>query len=188
MGGGDKCLRPLGGRPILAQVIERARPQVETLVLNANGDPARFASLRPARRAGRGARFRRPARGVLTGLEWAAAHRPGCAWVAELRHRHAVLPCRPRRAAAGRRRRRGCASSPVPPAAGRPIRCSGCGRWRWRASCGARWSRRACAGSTPGPRAIAWPLVEFPVAAVDPFFNANRPEDLAQAERLLADG
>ena len=38
MGGGDKCLRLLGGRPILARVIARAKPQVGPLVLNANGD------------------------------------------------------------------------------------------------------------------------------------------------------
>ena len=43
MGGGDKALRLLGGRPLLDHVIERLRPQVAALVLNANGDPARFA-------------------------------------------------------------------------------------------------------------------------------------------------
>ena len=44
MGGGDKCLLPLGGRPILAHVIARLAPQVDALALNANGDPARFAA------------------------------------------------------------------------------------------------------------------------------------------------
>ena len=44
MGGGDKCLRPLAGQPILAHVIARVRPQVGSLVLNANGDAARFAA------------------------------------------------------------------------------------------------------------------------------------------------
>ncbi len=43
MGGGDKALRALGGETILARVIARARPQVGALVLNANGDPGRFA-------------------------------------------------------------------------------------------------------------------------------------------------
>ena len=43
MGGGDKTLRSLGGIPLLERVIERLRPQVNTLVLNANGDPSRFA-------------------------------------------------------------------------------------------------------------------------------------------------
>ncbi|MBM3565514.1 MAG: molybdenum cofactor guanylyltransferase MobA, partial [Alphaproteobacteria bacterium] len=44
MGGGDKTLRLLGGRPMLARVIERARPQVGELIINANGDPSRFAA------------------------------------------------------------------------------------------------------------------------------------------------
>jgi molybdopterin-guanine dinucleotide biosynthesis protein A len=43
MGGGDKALLLLGGEPLLARVIARLRPQVEEIVLNANGDPARFA-------------------------------------------------------------------------------------------------------------------------------------------------
>ena len=46
MGGGDKALRLLSGVPLLERVIERLRPQVEALVLNANGDPARFAKFR----------------------------------------------------------------------------------------------------------------------------------------------
>jgi len=43
MGGGDKALRILGGIPLLDRVIERLQPQVDAVVLNANGDPARFA-------------------------------------------------------------------------------------------------------------------------------------------------
>ena len=44
MGGGDKPFLPLAGRPVLAHVIERLRPQADRLVINANGDPARFAA------------------------------------------------------------------------------------------------------------------------------------------------
>src|ERR1700741_764511 len=43
LGGGDRGLHLIGGKAILARVIERLRPQVDDLVLNANGDPARFA-------------------------------------------------------------------------------------------------------------------------------------------------
>ena len=46
MGGGDKSLMELGGDTILARVVKRARPQVETLILNANGDPGRFEGFR----------------------------------------------------------------------------------------------------------------------------------------------
>ncbi|HSG56658.1 MAG TPA: NTP transferase domain-containing protein, partial [Paracoccaceae bacterium] len=43
MGGGDKALLEVGGKTLLARVIARLAPQVEGMVLNANGDPARFA-------------------------------------------------------------------------------------------------------------------------------------------------
>ena len=72
MGGGDKCLRQLAGRTLLARIIERARPQVDALVLNANGDPARFAAygLPVAPDVIEG--FAGPLAGVLTGMDWAA--------------------------------------------------------------------------------------------------------------------
>ena len=44
LGGGDKCLLPVAGRPILAHVVERLRPQCAHLLLNANDDPGRFSS------------------------------------------------------------------------------------------------------------------------------------------------
>ena len=44
MGGGDKALRPLAGRPILSHVIDRAHDQAAVLVLNTNSDPALFAA------------------------------------------------------------------------------------------------------------------------------------------------
>ena len=40
MGGGDKCLMPLAGAPMLSHVVGRLRPQVTELILNANGDLA----------------------------------------------------------------------------------------------------------------------------------------------------
>lgn len=43
MGGADKALLALGGRPLMAHVIDRFAPQVETLLVSANGDPARLA-------------------------------------------------------------------------------------------------------------------------------------------------
>ncbi|WP_128254152.1 molybdenum cofactor guanylyltransferase MobA [Falsirhodobacter deserti] len=47
MGGADKALLPLGQRPLLDHVVERLAPQVDTLVLSANGDPARFQGRLP---------------------------------------------------------------------------------------------------------------------------------------------
>ena len=72
MGGGDKCLAPLDGRPLLAHAIDRLAPQVGPLVLNANGDPARFAAFGLPVIADGFPGFAGPLAGVLAGLDWAA--------------------------------------------------------------------------------------------------------------------
>lgn len=73
MGGGDKALLPLAGRPLLAHVIERLRPQVAELALNANGDPARLAGFGLPVVADTVEGFAGPLAGVLAGMRWAAA-------------------------------------------------------------------------------------------------------------------
>ena len=76
MGGGDKPLLPVGGMPMLARVIERLRPQVERLVLNANGDPARFAQYGLPVVADTIEGFAGPLAGILAGMRWSAANLP----------------------------------------------------------------------------------------------------------------
>lgn len=70
MGGSDKALLALGGRPLLAYVIDSLRPQVGALAINANGDPARFSAWSLPVIAdpfpGEG-----PLSGILAGLRWA---------------------------------------------------------------------------------------------------------------------
>ncbi len=72
MGGGDKGLLLLDDRPILAHVIERLRPQVDGLALNANGDPARFAAFGLTVLPDETDDYPGPLAGVLAGLDWAA--------------------------------------------------------------------------------------------------------------------
>ena len=67
MGGGDKGALILGGRTMLDRVIDRLGPQTGGLLLNANGDPARFAEYGLPGHPG-------PLAGVLAGMEWAAEH------------------------------------------------------------------------------------------------------------------
>ncbi|MEM6421842.1 MAG: molybdenum cofactor guanylyltransferase MobA, partial [Pseudomonadota bacterium] len=73
MGGGDKALLPLGGKPILSHVIDRLSPQVGALAVNANGDPARFAALGLPVIADTVGGFAGPLAGILAGMHWAAA-------------------------------------------------------------------------------------------------------------------
>jgi molybdopterin-guanine dinucleotide biosynthesis protein A len=186
MGGGDKCLRPLGGKPILARLIERARPQVAALVLNANGDPARFAAFDLPVAADVVEGFAGPLAGVLTGMDWARAHRPDCPWIATIATDTPFFPpdLVARMVAAVERDGAdlACAAS-----GGRahPV----FGLWPVRLA-----NELRAAMVEEGIRKVdVWTarhaLVEVPFAAdpVDPFFNTNRPEDLAEAERLLRD-
>lgn len=72
MGGGDKTLLHLSGRPLLSRIVATLRPQVDILALNAHGDPKRFAAWDLPVIAdpfpGEG-----PLSGVLAALRWAKA-------------------------------------------------------------------------------------------------------------------
>ena len=76
MGGGDKCLLDLGGRPMLAHVIERLSPQVDRLVINANGEPRRFSAWPLPVVSDTLDGFAGPLAGVLAGMRWSIANAP----------------------------------------------------------------------------------------------------------------
>lgn len=180
MGGGDKGLLALGGRPLLAHVVERARPQVERLVLNVNGDPARFAAFGLEVAPDSVPGFAGPLAGVLAALDWTRARRPAAEFVLSL---PADSPFLPRDLA----RRLAALGAPL-------ARARSGGRAH---PVAALWSvaladdlRRALVED--GVRKIeTWTArhacaeAEWPVEPVDPFFNVNTPDDLAEAERLL---
>lgn len=184
MGGGDKNLRMLGGKPMLARVIERARPQVDALVLNANGDAQRFAAFGLPVIADSITDFAGPLAGVLAGIDWAAKNLPEAELVASFATDAPFFPRDLVRRLAVALEEGGfdlaCAQSngrahPVfglwPVSLREPLREALNGGVRKVD----RWTAR-------------YKLVEVEFAAepVDPFFNANRPEDLAEAERLVA--
>ena len=187
MGGGDKCLRPIGGRAILEHIVERVRPQVMHLVLNANGDPSRFDAFGLPVVGDSVEGFAGPLAGVLSGLEWTRRHAPGCGWLASFPADSPFLPRDLVKRLAGAVERTGadlaCAAS-----GGRshPV----IGLWPVRL---AGDLRRAMVDE--GIRKVdAWTAryrleqVPFPVEPFDPFFNTNRPEDLEAAESLLREG
>ena len=187
MGGGDKALRTLGGETLLAHVIARARPQVRMLALNANGDPKRFSAFALPVIADAVAGFAGPLAGVLTGLEWAHANAPSLDWLASFATDAPFFPrdlvTRLLRAASDEQADLACAAS-----GGRthPV----FGLWPLRLAADLR---RGVAEE--GIRKVEdWTgryrvaVVDFPIRPFDPFFNANRPEDLAEAEQLLATG
>lgn len=72
MGGGDKALLTLAGRPLLLHVLDRIEPQAAGLCLNANGEADRFARFGVPVVADSVEGFVGPLAGVLAGLDWAA--------------------------------------------------------------------------------------------------------------------
>jgi molybdopterin-guanine dinucleotide biosynthesis protein A len=184
MGGGDKALMNLGGETLLARIVSRVRPQVGPLLLNANGDPARFASFGLPVVPDIVEGYAGPLAGVLTGLEWTRAHAPGCAYVASFacdapfvpRDLVAKLSAAMAHAAADM----ACATSggrEHPVFALWPVRL-------------ADDLRRAVVEE--GVRKVdAWTAryrmarSDFPTDPIDPFFNVNAPDDMRAAESLL---
>ena len=81
MGGGDKPMKTIGGRTILDRVIARIAPQCDGLILNANGDPQRFAAFGLSVVADSVEDFPGPLAGILAGLDWISAHRPDVTWM-----------------------------------------------------------------------------------------------------------
>jgi molybdopterin-guanine dinucleotide biosynthesis protein A len=187
MGGGDKGLRLLASRPILDHVIERLRPQLSRLLLNANGDPARFAAYGLPVVGDSPPDFAGPLAGVLAGLEWTAREAPDCPLLLSAPTDAPFLPRDlVRRLWAGRESEG--ADIAMAASGGRTHPVVGL----WPAAL-APALRHALVEE--GLRKVdIWTaryrvaVVDFPIEAVDPFFNANRPEDLAEAERLVALG
>jgi len=186
MGGGDKFLRLLGGRPLLAHVIERIGPQVSALVINANGDPARFAAFGLPVVADSVPDFAGPLAGILAGLDWAAAHRPDCSLIASVPTDSPFLPVDlVPRLLDGMRRADAALACAASDGRSHPV----IGLWpvalrddlrRAVLDEGIRkvdlWTGRHRLATVPFPGTID---------GIDPFFNANRPADLEQAEAYL---
>ena len=184
MGGGDKSLRLLAGKPILDHVLSRARPQVGPLVLNANGDPARFSAYGLPVISDMIKGYAGPLAGILSGMAWAKEHAPECSWLASFATDAPFLP-------------------------DDLVVRLGTGMTKQ----GAEMARAASQGRAH-PVFALWPVglcrelrqavidedmrkvdvwtarykvatVNFSAEPYDPFFNANRPEDFAEAERLM---
>lgn len=189
MGGGDKSLRMLGGRPMLAHAVERLKPQVGHLVINANGDPERFSGFALPVVADPVAGFAGPLAGVLAGFGWTRAHAPGARWIVTAATDTPFFPTDLVErfvAAAGHDEtmialaRSGGKLHPV------------FGLW----PVALTDDLRAFLTEGENRKVLAWvdrhPMVEvefsgFSVAGevLDPFFNANTPEDMAVAEAIL---
>ena len=186
MGGGDKCLRPLAGETLLARVIARAAPQVGPLILNANGAPERFAAYDLPVVADVVEGHAGPLAGILTALDWAADHAPDCPLVASFA---TDAPFLPRDLVETMADARDLAGADLACAASKGRAHPVFGLWPVELRADLRQAlvereERKIDRWTASHRLVE---VSFPSDPVDPFFNANRRDDLAEAERLISE-
>lgn len=81
MGGGDKCLKMLGGKSLLEHTLARAAPQVNRLILNTNSEPSTFSAFNLPIINDSVPGFAGPLAGVLSAMQWAQQHEPDSDWL-----------------------------------------------------------------------------------------------------------
>ncbi len=187
MGGGDKALQILGGRPLLAHAIERLQPQVAGMVINANGEATRFAAFRLPVIADSIAGFAGPLAGVHAGLAWVKANRPGIEHVVTVAADTPFIPTDlvPRFLAAQKNQSTllvARSEEGLHPVIG-----------LWPVSMVTALEESLKQGErkasdwvkSQGAVEVFLPKIEIGGRLIDPFFNINSPEDLAKADALL---
>jgi molybdenum cofactor guanylyltransferase len=185
MGGGDKPLREIGGRTILARVIARLEPQCECLVINANGDPRRFASFGIPVIADGVQDYPGPLAGILAALDWAAANRPDAAWILSA---PGDCPFLPRDLVARLSRTLIADNAELAIAASQGQSHPVIGLWNVALRDALRRALVVEGLRKVGQWTARYRLatVTWPAEPLDPFFNANTVDDLAEGERLAA--
>jgi molybdopterin-guanine dinucleotide biosynthesis protein A len=158
------------------------------MLINANGDPARFAGFGLPVAADTVAGFAGPLAGVLAGLRWAAANAPGTRAIATVSSDAPLVPVDlVARLAAAVEGRGNAIALAVSGGELHPV----IGLWpvaladdlEAQLAAGLRkvlhWTDRH------GTVAVEFAFVDIGGRKVDPFFNANTPEELGEIRSLL---
>ena len=186
MGGGDKARIEIGGVSILDRVLATLSAQCTGIIINANGDPKRFADTGLTVVADSVPDFAGPLAGILAGLDWLDPDTDGdglkdvsvpgdCPFLPDdlVERLHQA------------RRKMG---------AGVPLACARSGEWRhpvvglWPLAL--REDLRKALVEDDMRKIEVWTarhgvaVADWPDQPVDPFFNVNTPEDAARAERI----
>ncbi|MBS0247540.1 MAG: molybdenum cofactor guanylyltransferase MobA [Proteobacteria bacterium] len=187
MGGGDKALLKIGRSTIVDRVLATLSGQCADIVINANGDAARFAETGCVVVPDNVPDFPGPLAGILSGLDWLAAQDNGIEWLLSVPGDCPFLPDDLVVRLHEARRQLG---------AGVPFACARSGEWRhpviglW--TLALREELRK-ALTVEGLRKVevftarhGIAIADWPDQPVDPFFNINTPEDAARAVALAA--
>jgi molybdopterin-guanine dinucleotide biosynthesis protein A len=189
MGGSEKALIEIAGKPLLAHVIARFGPQVARIVLNANGDPARFAQARLPVVADAVEGYAGPLAGLHAGLAWTLSETPHARFVATVPADTPFLPGDLVARLLARLRETGTACAIASSGGTRhPV----VGVWNVAlidtVADALRQNVRAMHRFAESQEAdvVDFAFVQAGCVTVDPFFNVNTPADVETARTLLS--
>jgi molybdopterin-guanine dinucleotide biosynthesis protein A len=186
MGGGDKARIKIAGTTILQRVLDCIAPQCSGIIINANGDRARFADTGLPVVADSVPDFAGPLAGILAGLDWAVANAPHIDWLLSV---PGDCPFLPKDLVARLHEARLAAAT--------PLACARSGEWRhpvvglWPVVL--REDLRRALVDDDLHKIEIWTarhgiaIATWPAEPIDPFFNVNTPEDAARAEQIAAE-
>ena len=185
MGGGDKGMIRIGGETILDRALSRMKPQCSRMIINANGDPSRFAFTGFPVVPDDIPDFAGPLAGILAGLDWAAVNAPDTQYVASA---PGDCPFLPRELVTRLQKAR--------TEQNKPLACAKSGDWRhpvvglWPVAL--RSDLRKALMEENLHKIEIWTarhgvaIAEWPDDPIDPFFNVNTPQDANRANELAA--
>ncbi len=184
MGGGDKPLTLLAGRPILAHVIHRIAPQVAALAINANGDPSRFAAFGYPVIADEIEGNPGPLAGIHAGMNWASTHHPRATTILSV---PTDLPFLPADLVARLQRAKLDSDADIAIATTTGQSHPVVALWpiAYAAELQQALTREDMRKVTLFAARHRTVHVDFPTDAIDPFFNINTPDQLRQAQALI---
>ena len=181
MGGGDKSLRMLAGQPILSHVIARIRPQVPELLLNANGDPARFAEWGLPVAADAIPDYPGPLAGIHAGMRWVQDHHPEITDIVSIPTDTPFLPTDLIERLLAVREAEGVEIA-VASSSGQAHPVVAIWPVRLAAELYRLVTEDGMRRVTDFARRYSVAYADFAVTRIDPFFNVNRPGDLEMAK------
>jgi molybdopterin-guanine dinucleotide biosynthesis protein A len=183
MGGGDKGLIKIDTETILDRALSRMKPQCSEMIINANGDPSRFAFTGLPVVPDDIPDFAGPLAGVLAGLDWAAKNAPDTEYVMSAPGDCPFLPRELVQRLEEARLKQN-----------KPLACAKSGDWRhpvvglWPVAL--RGDLRHALMEENLHKIEIWTarhgvaIAEWPDRPIDPFFNVNTPEDAARANEI----
>ncbi len=177
MGGGDKALVRLRGRPLLDHVLDRVRSQVRAVALSANGDPARFVNWGLPVLADPVPGHPGPLAGILAGMRWVRQVYPSTTLLLSVPTDMPLLPDDLVTRLLAARSADGVACA-VSADQRHPVVAL------WPVSLADALARSLADGVTDVAafaEAHGLATVTFPVTGIDPFFTINDRETLARA-------